>query len=87
MKHFEFIISTLSLFWALYLRLYLQMPRQVINQPVYIVNRAPLSQPNLLPVRSLPNHPLNHQANGVAGAQVSARNILFLAMLSHIYSL
>ncbi|VDL16315.1 unnamed protein product [Hymenolepis diminuta] len=32
-----------------------------------------MSQPNLLPVRSLPNHPLNHQANGVAAAQVSAQ--------------
>ncbi|VDO00155.1 unnamed protein product [Rodentolepis nana] len=60
------------------------MPRQVINQPVYIVNRAPLSQPNLLPVRSLPNQPLNHQANGVVGTQAQIRKNLFPAMSSHI---
>ncbi|VDO10554.1 unnamed protein product [Rodentolepis nana] len=60
------------------------MSRQVINRPVYIVKRAPPSQPNLLPVRSLPNQALNHQTNGVVGTQAPGGKNLFPAMLSHI---
>ncbi|VDO02737.1 unnamed protein product, partial [Rodentolepis nana] len=69
------------------------MPRQVINQPLYTVKRAPLSQVKLIPVRSLPNQPLNHQANGVVetqapaeppAAQVSGKGVSVAKFLNHI---